>query len=97
MSSTIKNLSHISTIIDALGKFAWLYLVKTSDAIQNLNQQKAIFRNLARILLYPEFSFKIKEFKSYCEPENIKHITIITKVLRRNRQIEIFYIKIISM
>lgn len=58
------------------------------DAIQKLKQQQDIFENPVWIIWDREAAFTSKEFKYYCEYENIKHITITTEVSRGNEKIE---------
>lgn len=91
LPTTNKKYNHIFTVIDAFTKFAWIYPVKTvssHDAIQRLKQQQAIFGNPSRIISDRGTAFTSKEFKDYCEFEDIEHLTITTGVPRGNGQIE---------
>lgn len=100
LPSTNKSYNHIFTVIDAFSKFAWLYPVKSTsshDAIQKLRQQQAVFGNPARIISDRGTAFTSKEFKDFCENENIEHVTITTGVPRGNGQIERLHATIIPV
>ncbi|GFS81657.1 transposon Tf2-9 polyprotein [Trichonephila clavipes] len=89
LPSTNKNYNHILSIIDAFTKFLWLYPVKSTssrDALEKLKQQDITFGN-HRIITDKGTVFTSKEFREYCENENIQHLSI-TGIPRRNGQIE---------
>ncbi|GFW91653.1 transposon Tf2-9 polyprotein [Trichonephila clavipes] len=74
LPSTNKNYNHILSIIDAFTKFVWLYPVKSTssrDALDKLKQQEITFGNPHRIITDKGTAFTSKEFREYCENENI--------------------------
>ncbi|GFT49336.1 transposon Tf2-9 polyprotein [Trichonephila clavipes] len=91
LPSTNKNYNHILSIIDAFTKFVWLYPVKSTssrDALEKLKQQEITFGNPHRIITDKGTAFTSKEFREYCENENIQHLSITTGIPRGNGQIE---------
>ncbi|GFU98245.1 transposon Tf2-6 polyprotein [Trichonephila clavipes] len=91
LPSTNKNYYHILSIIDAFTKFVWLYPVKSTssrDALEKLKQQEITFGNPHRIITDKGTAFTSKEFREYCENENIQHLSITTGIPRGNGQIE---------
>ncbi|GFT24237.1 hypothetical protein TNCV_2064651 [Trichonephila clavipes] len=91
LPSTNKNYNHILSIIDAFTKFVWLYPVKSTssrDALDKLKQQEITFGNPRRIITDKGTAFTSKEFREYCENENIQHLSITTGIPRGNGQIE---------
>ncbi|GFV80944.1 hypothetical protein TNCV_2269281 [Trichonephila clavipes] len=91
LPSTNKNYNHILSIIDAFTKFVWLYPVKSTssrDALEKLKQQEITFGNHHRIITDKGTAFTSKEFREYCENENIQHLSITTGIPRGNGQIE---------
>ncbi|GFT14560.1 transposon Tf2-9 polyprotein [Trichonephila clavipes] len=95
LPSTNKNYNHILSIIDAFTKFVWLYIslslrVKSTssrDALEKLTQQEITFGNPHRIITDKGTAFTSKEFREYCENENIQHLSITTGIPRGNGQI----------
>ncbi|GFX14347.1 hypothetical protein TNCV_1768411 [Trichonephila clavipes] len=74
LPSTNKNYNHILSIIDAFTKFVWLYPVKSTssrDALEKLKQQEITFGTPHRIITDKGTAFTSKEFREYCENENI--------------------------
>ncbi|GFY13655.1 transposon Tf2-11 polyprotein [Trichonephila clavipes] len=92
LPSTNKNYNHILSIIDAFTKFVWLYFsVKSTssrDALDKLRQQEITFGNPHRIITDKGTAFTSKEFREYCENENIQHLSTTTGIPRGNGQIE---------
>ncbi|GFT40407.1 transposon Tf2-9 polyprotein [Trichonephila clavipes] len=91
LPSTNKNYNHILSIIDAFTKFVWLYPVKSTssrDALEKLKLQEITFGNPHRIITNKGTAFTSKEFREYCENENIQHLSITTGIPRGNGQIE---------
>ncbi|GFU39324.1 transposon Tf2-9 polyprotein [Trichonephila clavipes] len=91
LPSTNKNYNHILSIIDAFTKFVWLYPVNSTssrDALEKLKQQEITFGNPHRIITDKGIAFTSKEFREYCENENIQHLSITTGIPRGNGQIE---------
>ncbi|GFV09324.1 transposon Tf2-9 polyprotein [Trichonephila clavipes] len=91
LPSTNKNYNHILSIIDAFTKFVWLYPVKSTfsrDALEKLKQQEVTFGNPHRIITDKGTAFTSKEFREYCENENIQQLSITTGIPRGNGQIE---------
>ncbi|GFT13506.1 hypothetical protein TNCV_3829931 [Trichonephila clavipes] len=91
LPSTNKNYNHILSIIDAFTKFVWLYPVKSTssrDALEKLKQQEITFGYPHRIITDKGTAFTLKEFREYCENENIQHLSITTGIPRGNGQIE---------
>ncbi|GFV74845.1 hypothetical protein TNCV_1040831 [Trichonephila clavipes] len=91
LPSTNKNYNHILSIIDAFTKFVWLYPLKSTssrDAPEKLKQQEITFGNPHRIITDKGTAFTSKEFREYCENENIQHLSITTGIPRGNGQIE---------
>ncbi|GFU02763.1 transposon Tf2-9 polyprotein [Trichonephila clavipes] len=85
LPSTNKNYYHILSIIDAFTKFVWLYPVKSTssrDALEKLKQQEITFGNPHRIITDKGTAFTSKEFREYCENENIQHLSITTGIPR---------------
>ncbi|GFW52414.1 transposon Tf2-9 polyprotein [Trichonephila clavipes] len=90
LPSTNKNYNHNLSIIDAFTKFVWLYPVKSTssrDALEKLKLE-ITFDNPHRIITGKGTAFTSKEFREYCENENIQHLSITTGIPRVNGQIE---------
>ncbi|GFY14314.1 transposon Tf2-6 polyprotein [Trichonephila clavipes] len=82
LQSTNKNYNHILSIIDAFTKFVWLYPVKSTSsryALEKLKQQEITFGNPHRIITDKGNAFTSKEFREYCENENIQYVSITTE------------------
>lgn len=78
-----KNYRHIFVVIDAFTKFVWLYPTKstgTTELLDRLRQQNAIFGNPKRIISDRGTAFTSHDFQAYCEEENIEHSTIVAGV-----------------
>lgn len=91
LQSTKKSYAHIFVTVDAFSKFVWLYATKTTsaaDAIERLRRQSHIFGNPRRIVSDRGSAFTSREFKEYCQSENIKHQLTTTGVTRANGQVE---------
>jgi len=91
LASTKKNYRFILVVADAFSKFIWLYTSRstgTTEVLDRLKKQAAIFGNPQRIISDRETAFTSKEFETYCEEENIEHILITTGVPRENGQVE---------
>ncbi|GFW85301.1 blastopia polyprotein [Trichonephila clavipes] len=58
------------------------------DALEKLKQQEITFGNPHRIITDKGTAFTSKEFREYCENENIQHLSITTGIPRGNGQIE---------
>ncbi|GFW94198.1 integrase catalytic domain-containing protein [Trichonephila clavipes] len=58
------------------------------NALEKLKQQKITFGNPHRIITDKGTALTSKEFREYCENENIQHLSITTGTSRRNGQIE---------
>ncbi|GFW00342.1 transposable element Tcb2 transposase [Trichonephila clavipes] len=83
LPSTNKNYNHILSVIDAFTKFAWLYPVKSTssrDALEKVKQQEITYGNPRRIITDKGIAFTSKEFREYCENENIQHLSITTGI-----------------
>ncbi|GFW74811.1 blastopia polyprotein [Trichonephila clavipes] len=68
-----------------------LYPVKSTsspDALEKLKQQEITFGNPHRIITDKSTDFTSKEFREYCENENIQHLSITTGIPRGNGYIE---------
>lgn len=91
LPSTKKSYVYIFAVIDAFSKFVWLYATKStsaSEVIDRLRKQSSIFGNPRRIVSDRGSAFTSKEFKEYCESENIEHQLTTTGIPRANGQIE---------
>ncbi|GFU54099.1 hypothetical protein TNCV_3313671 [Trichonephila clavipes] len=80
LPSTIKNYNHILSIIDAFTKF--VKSTSSSDALEKLKQQEITFGNPHRIITDKGTACTSKEFREYCENENIQHLSITTGIPR---------------
>ncbi|GFV96913.1 blastopia polyprotein [Trichonephila clavipes] len=58
------------------------------DALEKVKQQEITFGNPHRIITDKGTAFTSKEFREYCENENIQHLSITTGIPRGNGQIE---------
>lgn len=94
LPTTQKRYVHIFAVIDAFTKFVWLYPTKstnTAEVLDRLVRQSALvifFRNPRRIISDQGAAFTSRDFKAYCEAEDIEHVTIVTGIPRGNGQIE---------
>lgn len=91
LPSTNKNYNHILTVVDGFTKFVWLYPVKstsTKEVIDKLKLQNITFGNPVRIISDKGTAFTSNDFQTYCQDENIEHITITTGIPRGNGQVE---------
>ncbi|GFU96065.1 transposon Tf2-6 polyprotein [Trichonephila clavipes] len=52
------------------------------DALEKLKQQEIPFGNPHRIITDKGAAFTSKEFREYCENENIQHLSITTGIPR---------------
>ncbi|GFT16772.1 retrovirus-related Pol polyprotein from transposon 17.6 [Trichonephila clavipes] len=62
--------------------------ISSRDALEKLKQQEITFGNPHRIITDKGTAFTSKEFREYCENENIQHLSITTGIPRGNGQIE---------
>ena len=91
LPTTKKSYCRILTVIDAFTKFVWLYATKTtstSEVIDKLLRQSAVFGNPRRIISDRGTAFRSGEFEKYCNEEEIEHSMIATGVPRGNGQVE---------
>lgn len=91
LTETRKLYNYILTVVDGFTKFVWLFPVKgttSKETIDKLKILQQIFGNPIRLISDRGTAFTSKEFKEYCDMENIQHITITTGVPRGNGQVE---------
>ncbi|GFW89041.1 blastopia polyprotein [Trichonephila clavipes] len=75
----------------SLNSYGYISPVKSTssrDALEKLKQQEITFGNPHRIITDKGTAFTSKEFREYCENENIQHLSITTGIPRGNGQIE---------
>ncbi|GFV77912.1 hypothetical protein TNCV_661 [Trichonephila clavipes] len=91
LATTSKKYKHVFAVIDAFGKFTWLYPTRSTDAakvINRLENQRHVFGNPARIITDKGSAFTSSAFEDYCKKQNILHISITTGLPRSNGQIK---------
>lgn len=91
LPSTAKSYRHVLVVVDAFSKFTWLYATKTTstaEVLTHLRKQAAIFCNPRRMVSDRGTAFTSKDFKEYCEAEDIEHQLITTGLPRGNGQVE---------
>lgn len=81
LPATQKRYQYLLAVIDAFAKFVWLYSTRTTNStelIEHLQKQAAIFDNLRRIISDRRSAFTSSEFGEYCKQKNIhKHLITI--------------------
>ncbi|XP_041979296.1 uncharacterized protein K02A2.6-like [Aricia agestis] len=100
LTETKKLYNYILTIIDAFTKFTWIFPTKSTTSKETLDKLRILqqcFGNPNRIITDKGSAFTSKDFKDYCEEEEIQHITITTGVPRGNGQVERVHRTIISV
>ncbi|GFS30560.1 transposon Ty3-I Gag-Pol polyprotein [Trichonephila inaurata madagascariensis] len=80
-ATTSKKHKHVFAVIDAFSKFTWLYPTKSTDSSEAINQlenQRHVFRNPARIITDKGSAFTSSAFEDYCN----KHKTYFISPLQ---------------
>ncbi|KAL0861495.1 hypothetical protein ABMA27_009023 [Loxostege sticticalis] len=91
LCQTKKMYNYILTVVDAFTKFVWLFPTKSTtsrETIDKLLILQQTFGNPTRYITDRGTAFTSGEFKTYCDEENIQHVTITTGVPRGNGQVE---------
>lgn len=88
LSSTKMRYRHIFVVVDGFTKFTWLYATRstTAEMIDRLKKQVTVFGNPRRIV--SDGAFTAKEFKEYCQREEVEHVLTTTGIPRANGQVE---------
>lgn len=91
LATTKKSYRYILAVIDGFSKFTWLYATRstsTSEVLNRLRRQAAIFGNPRRIISDRGTAFTSGDFTEYCKQEGIQHVLTTTGVPRANGQVE---------